>query len=452
MSASNCVPQPAANPPPLESTNASNQTRAAAMSRHTDYLMAAALLFLAFSYIKAAPLVTRVLPVDLTLLGGIVVALGIFHRFFESGLTLHSGFGLVAGLWVTFLLGIPPGPWNPATGNKIEGLYTLALFSALGGLYLLRTTHSRSIWLGLNVVQGGLVTLLTLVFPSQLAAAYGRLAIEGGSTISAGRATGAAVVVLVAVALGLRRQRRLAPISVALLLGVVMVGTGSRGPLLGSIVAVLIVALVPSRGRLTRLLLGGSAFSLMVYVAISDNLASSRLTTLDVSAQNRLELWRQAGGIILSHPFGIGWGNLRQHLSPGMMSSVSWVQYPHNLLIEVFSESSWIAGTVLVIVLAKACRRQTIGAQTPVEMAMLGLLVFNLVSAMFSSDVVGNRGVWVSVGAALALSRPARTKSPQVPISSDHVQPDGHRRMEGELDASRSAIEGHLSRKRLAAR
>jgi MFS family permease len=210
---------------------------------------------------------------------------------------------------------------------------------------LLRTSKART-WLLAGVVAlGVLMAVLSIVSPNEQAAINGRLAVDGSNAIAAGRAAGAAVVVLLVLALGRSRQWRLAVLA-AMGLSLSMIAAGSRGPLLAAIIAVIIVSTAPRSARkVQRLALGLGALALAWWVASQLQLIPERL----------------------------------------------------------------IAGIILVIVLVKALKRQWEVATTPVEMAMLGLFIFFLQPAMVTGDVNSNRGVWIALGAGLVAVQSAPT-------------------------------------------
>ncbi|MDF2094128.1 O-antigen ligase family protein [Knoellia sp. 3-2P3] len=353
-------------------------------------------------YVKGTPLLREWFPADPTLLGIALLLSWCVCEVFRRRWRLPKEWAPIAILALAFTIGYRGGALNPYASQKMQSLVVLTLPCALGAVLVLGSARARRIWLALVVGLGALVAGLAIASPNEQAAINGRLAIEGGNTIGAGRATGAAVVVLVALALGGVRRRVLAGVAGAVT-GVAMVGTGSRGPLLAAVISVLVVAILPKmRGRARRVLLGAIALVVSAYLALRADLVSNRLTTTaDDSSAVRRSLWMRGVEVSGDHPLGIGWGNLHSYLNMGPGVFTGWRQYPHNLFLEVAVEASWLALTVLLAVMMISWRRQRMMAMTPVELAMLGLFVFAVISAMVSGDVNDNRGVWVAIGAAL---------------------------------------------------
>lgn len=370
------------------------------------------LLLLGFGgYIKGLPLLSAA-PVDITVMAAGFVLLVCVHRWFRARLQLPRGKEYVLGLWWIFLLGWPSFDLAYSAA-KLSKIYTLVLLCAVGALFILNTPRARRTWVEGTVMLGVFMAVLVHIAPNQEALATGRLAIEGSNTIGSGRGIGAAAVALATVGLSTRRHR-VKLLALAVFLAATAVGSGSRGPVLAAMISVVVVAITSSkRGKAVRIFLSSLALGATAYLALRMNLVADRLlTTKDQSAEYRRYLWSETASLIPSHPFGIGWGQLFNYPAGQIVTESGEVQYPHNLFLEVFSEAGWFAGAALVAVLMIAFRRQRRAAQTPVEMAMLGLFVFYLLSAMVSGDVNDNRGVWIGIGAALvAVAAPRSEES-----------------------------------------
>jgi O-antigen ligase len=365
------------------------------------------LLLVAFAgFVKGSPLVQKITPVDPTFIGASVVTAAVVFALLRHESRATRGIWLIVMVWASFLIGLPGDQWNDYTQRKVVALFALSLPCAIGAMVLLRTPRARAAYLGGIVALGILVAVLSIVSPDPEAQLAGRLAVDGSNTIAAGLATGAAVVALFSMALGRTKRRGLA-IASGLALSVFMIGSGSRGPLLAAIAATIVVSAFSSGARkVKRLALGLGMLALAWWLTSALQLVSARLTTTtDTSSEARRRLWSEGISLVWLHPLGIGWGNLDQYLSQSARLTSGITQYPHNLILEVFTESSWVAGVILVAVLAKAFLRQRAAATTPVEMAMLGLFVFFVQSAMVSGDINDNRGVWVALGGGLAAIR-----------------------------------------------
>lgn len=360
------------------------------------------LLVLAFGgYVKGSSFLSWA-PLDITVMAAAVVALLIADAMLGGAAGPRHRVWLVAlpVACMAGLLAVGVTDKNDYAAVKSLHVFVVAPLCVLGGAYLLRGATHRRYWCVAMAVFGLVVLAVALVEPSAVAGE--RLASDGGNTIGAGRATGAACVVLGLAALTARRWRLL------WLAGAVLAAWGafeaaSRGPLGAAAVAIVVaVAATRVRGRFGRIVTVGVAAVALAVWSVRFGQFDQRLTTLsDASAQMRGRLWQQAGRMIPESPLGVGWGRSYDETGIAVLDS-GYTQYPHNIVLEVFSEGGWLAGVLLLVVLWLALRRQWRLASSPAETILLGLLVFAVVNAMVSGDVNTNRGLWVALGSALA--------------------------------------------------
>ncbi len=351
-------------------------------------------------YVAGSPLVSALLPVSPILLGALGTALLVAVRpvgepipLQRLGVVLLFGAGLVGG-------------WAFATGSayasdKGAHLATMVPLSMIGGVVLLRHRRARAWWVAATIGYAFLVSALILLAPDQVAAESSRLSLEGGNTIAAGRAPGAAVAALLTLAVA-RNRYRARLLLMAAALSIVLLATGSRGPLLAVIAAfALVVPLVPARsnGRPRWVWLGPAVAAVAGagYWGVSHGFLADRLTTVtDGSALTRVALYEATWEEVGRHPFGAGWGYLEQVYANGHLAGFT---YPHNILLETVVEAGWLGFAGLVAVLVMAWRTQRSRCEDPYELAMLALLVFFFISALVSGDLPSHRALWVMVGA-----------------------------------------------------
>lgn len=375
---------------------------------------ALALVFLAFGgYIKSLPAVAAVAGVDTTLIAAGVVSASVYIGLLTIRETQAEAIFWVAALTTASVVGVLGSDAGAYSSSKVRSDLPLVLLCLLGGVLILGDVRVREWWLRGIVLTGFLVALLALLMPSQLAQSTGVLAIEGGNTIGQGRGTGAAVVVLAIVAFVKRSWVVLAP---CLALFAVTLLSGSRGPVLATLATVMIVvALERGANRRLRLLLAVGALVAVVWLALAADLVADRLTTFnDTSANARRRLWMENLDLLVSHPAGIGWGREIDHLPLWVsLNGVGDQQYSHNLVLEVGVEGGWMALIVLLAIFTIGFARQRRVTRDATESAMLGVLVFFTLNAMVSGDLNDNRGLWVSLGAALVAGGPSsRVRQP----------------------------------------
>lgn len=359
------------------------------------------LALLAFAgYFKGSPLFAN-LPLDLSLVGALFTAVPIAVWLLRRPFAVPHFRLIFAFLLLFAVAAIPSVDVTEYSRPKTLEALILVPLTLMGGISILRFRRARAIWLVLVVALGFLVGGLALAFPDVTAADLGRLSLEGGSTIGISRGMSAAVVVLFISALFGRRFRLLTA-AAGVALALIMVMTGSRGPVLSAVIAVAAtVCLAPQRGRSFRILAGGFALAAVVVGVVASEFASDRLRTFqDTSTQARIVLWEAAARTAAQNPFGIGWGQFYWYLRPQETLDTGYTQYPHNLVLEVAVEAGWLAALILIVLIAYAVWEQARSATTPVEAGMLGFLILMVASAMVSGDVPGNRGVWLALGAS----------------------------------------------------
>lgn len=375
----------------------------ATRGRIPELIATAGLAILAFiGYIKAAPIISS-FPVDLTFFGAAIVALAILVS--APRLLAMRGIAPLILIYLALLVGaVPVGVSTEYSSSKVLRVLLLVPICLLGARIILRTDRARTTWLQIIVLLGFIIAALTILFPDDIAAESGRLTIADGNSIGSARGVGAAVTVLMIWALHGKRRRWIS-VAAAAVLVLVMLLIGTRGPLLAAAAAVTASTFL-SRANKTpvRPLLAILAVGSAAWIAVTEaEKFSGRLFTLqDDSADARRALWADTLRILTDNPLGIGWGQLAQYLRPGYSLESGAVQYPHNLILEIFVEAGWLSGALIILALGWAAWIQTRASTTPVETAMLALLIFSLVSALVSGDVTSNREVWVAVGATMA--------------------------------------------------
>lgn len=318
----------------------------------------------------------------------------------RMGTQLHYPLVVVL-VFLSFLPGFLVTSLNPYGQTKL-----LAVIIAL--MLVMAPSTSRSISanfelamrLILLIAIGTSVLLFFLGEPD----VSGRISLWGLNPISTGRVTGLAVVILSAVLI--TRVRNIAPFWLALLaIPIATIATfqsGSRGPILAILVSLAVVLLVagPTKTFISRVLvlcfLGVGTFLLFS----SNVLEDTRITTAD--ANGRDILFGAAIEEIVTNPVGIGWGNFYLEL-PNFPRVDAYTLYPHNIFLEIGVEGGWFALVTFVILVFLAFRNLFFGVRDGSNIAtiVLAILIFTLVNASLSSDFLGNRLLWLSIGLSL---------------------------------------------------
>lgn len=367
-----------------------------------DFSASGLLVLLLFAgYIKTSPALAW-LPIDLTLLAAVGVAVATAAGWLGRRGRLPDGTSLILVVVASFL---PAVIWASSTDyarSKVV-LFPVTLLCAVGAAFLISNPRRMRFLLYWTVAMGLTMWLLTTLAPAT-EELYGRVALEGsGNTIAPARAAGAALVALAALAVA-RQARLLLVAMVAAPLLSLMFSSGSRGPLVAGVIAVVLMVLARPGGHRLRntllaFLLGGAAG--WVALASTSVFARDRIAMLFESDRGqsvdvRLWLYRESLVAVWEHPEGLGWGGLAERLYPLQL-------YPHNIVLEVIAEGGWIPGAVFLGVLSVGFTRTLICVRYPAAIAAFGLLLYWTLNAMVSGDINDNRALFAMLGVALVI-------------------------------------------------
>ena len=234
---------------------------------------------------------------------------------------------------------------------------------------------------------------------------YGRLNIDGGSTISTSRALGAVVVFMfiLTIAPGVRRHWRLACLLAAAGSLTLMLLVGSRGPFLSVAITIplmIFTARLPARARIAGLIsLAVSIALILAYSARIESTGVRRVLTFlsgDANNTSRSNLYNLASNEIIANPFGLGWYGFAH------LKGAYGFAYPHNIVLEIFAEAGWLAGIAFLAYAGLALVKLRVTTSTTYGMAFYGLAIYWLTAAQFSNDINGNRITWAAMAFGFA--------------------------------------------------
>lgn len=349
--------------------------------------------------VKEAPSLGWI-PVDLTLLSAILVAVSVIVSRVRFGM-ISGRIAVPITVFVSFLFGVFSATLQGHSATKVALLFTITLLLALAPFYLLRTPGQRKAFLA-ALVGIGIFTAATTLLTGSVANEYSnRLSLEGSNTIATAQMVGAAAIIwFIAIFRGgITATHRVALFATVCALAFVALASGSRGPVIGAALALFAaLMLIPGfrayRGRAAAgFVLVGSASALWAVMSGTDGF--TRIFGFvsgggDASTDARQSLWAESWTIIQANPFGIGWGNFQ---------SLGFT-YPHNLMLEVAVEAGLTISVLLLIYVSTSAVRITKLCATTELAPFMALLVFSLFNAMVSSDINGNRLLWVMLSVA----------------------------------------------------
>lgn len=325
----------------------------------------------------------------------------------------HLRIGHTAAFLPLFLLVLLPGIATASfstgySNQKVLLLLTLVPLLILAPQQLIVSAHRMHAFSVATGIIGFTVACAIELRGSADIDAAGRVGLEDANVIGLGRVCALGAVCLLMTPVPARcRIVSIAGAAVCLHAAVL---TGSRGPMLAAIVAVFLGSVASQRhgvGRLTRaaaiLLLGGAS---LMTLSPSARILSAVGGRTDVA---RIELVQASGDLFVKRPWGIGWGDFALEMPLGIRDdSQGWAQYPHNVLLEAAVEGGILAALGLAYLVFYAWRRslQVAKDDNPTPFA---LLTASIIFSLTSSDLTGNRTLWVMIGICL-VSLPAASR------------------------------------------
>lgn len=374
-------------------------------------------LFLTAGQFKSDPRVEW-LPIDLTLLIALATAAFVVWVFLKGQLRLPRSLFILLGFYLLFLPALFWTDWNSYAIEKTVRFFTLTLLATVAPLFLIRSRNELFRFLNALGLLGAIMTidaLLTLITQGEVVAARlttNQLTAFGATSIGFGRVIGTSL--LWAAVLGVeRRLNYLFALGVIGALAIVLLGSGSRGPLFGTLTAFVLMLVLHKRGgasRMARVLMIAVVGGIVVRLSLPLIPANSLLRietflegTLGSSELSRLHAFTLAWPSIQENPLGIGLGGFATH----NLWIHSTRQYPHNILLETLLEGGWLAGMYLIFLVLLALRRVHAlvlhKAWAPEAMGLFAILCFFLMNVMVSGDLNDNKALFALIGIGIIL-------------------------------------------------
>lgn len=227
-------------------------------------------------------------------------------------------------------------------------------------------------------------------------------------------------------------HKKISLISLAILgtiILIVMLGTGSKGPLFALLFSLLIV-FTPSFK--TLFLKSKTYFFIFIapiflyafyYIALKvlpyyAVMRFADIFTNDSFDSGRMVIWQTALDLITINPLGIGIGHFVDY---------SYFPYPHNIILESFVEGGWIFGIYLIgmlIVTFLVIRRLSLSGNY-IYQAVYTLMLISLINAMVSGDLISPKELYITItlGFSLIFTRELHKniqRNPNVRTSTSH--------------------------------
>lgn len=391
------------------------------MKKWTDWIDGKAVVFALFLFagnLKADPRLAW-LPIDFTVLFALLTVILMIRALIKSKGRVPSEIFWILLLFFCFAIPIFWTEFTPYAEEKVSRLFTLTLLVTVAPIFLFRTNEDlKRLYivltiLGLMMGVDSIISLFT----------NGRLEINpnlstgitafGSNTIALGRSAGLAFIWIAALALE-GRLKLLKAFGLLGILVVVLLGSGSRGPLLTAVASLGLLGLLfywkkqaygwRFTGVLVILLIVG-AYS----VTVAPETASQRIEAFlqgnfTHSEQMRMIAYARSWEMIVQTPLGVGWGGFVEHINLWFGATK---QYPHNIILETLLEGGWLVGVCLTLVPLLALVHIYRRATSMEARVLFALLFFFLANAMVSGDINDNKEFF----AFMALSLVYREKT-----------------------------------------
>jgi O-antigen ligase len=391
-------------------------------------------LFLSAGYFKADPRLAW-MPVDLTLLSAGLTVVFVMRELIRQGTNLRvsRSIYLVVLLFTLFLPSLFWTEWHAYAQEKVSRFYTLTLLATVAPMILLRVQADLRRFLNALSLLGGLMVIdAAFQLITQGDSLY-RLTAFGSNTIALGHATG---LMLIWVAM-LTIERRVHLVLGGATMGalaLILLASGSRGPLISTGIALVVTFVLLQRQSSHQLLrfvtlMAAGAFAVSISLSVIPQSSLQRVQSfingqLGGSEEYRLQAWRLSWNLIQESPLGIGLGGFVNRIN---LWSGEVRQFSHNIILEALLEGGWAAGlcltALLITVLARTYRLAASLTEKTEYRALFAVVVFLIANEMVSGELNDSKMLFAFMGLALGLRGRVREQKQDRPshVSSSTV-------------------------------
>jgi O-antigen ligase len=322
----------------------------------------------------------------------------------------------LAGLVALLLVRLPSSQDASYGNSKVELFLAVCVLTFVVGVLV---GYVRSDLLLFIAVSAGM-TLAAAIYDVVLlgnggidSPATNRLALSSWfDPIGFARSMGELALILLFAAARARTPARRTFFVLALLpTAVAFLGTGSRGPLLGLVVAVpaMLLWMFGNKRMAKRVvitvaiaLVGATVLSSAGFIpGQSVDRALSVFTGSELPGETpRSVLWNEA-----THQISSSWQNAAFGIGTGSFAAVDIYgeRYPHNIVLETWAELGILGLGLLVLAIGASLYR--LGGLTlrggdagALAGLLFALIVYSVVNALVSGDLAGNSAIWLYMG------------------------------------------------------
>jgi O-antigen ligase len=338
---------------------------------------------------------------------------------------------LSLGLFAIMLLRLTGSPAEVYGSAKVQLFLTINCAALVAGLLVGRNRRDLELCLALMLVVAAVGAAGLLVELSNGAPPVypGRYGLGGQDPIALGRLSATGLLIATYALWTAGAGMRLAALCTVPVLAIGFLASGSRGPLIGLLLGLIVLGglLARERGVGGRgpLVLGGIVLGALVASHVVPGDAMNRVAETLVGGESgldtngRSELWAEAWRAFVDHPaLGVGTG--------GFAAVAPIETYPHNLFLEAAAEWGLLGLLPLVAALGVGAAKLAAAIRRPppgeggLAVLVAALFASALINAMVSGDITTNGDVWLTLGLALGLAsrEPPRTVPGERPLPS----------------------------------
>lgn len=330
------------------------------------------------------------LPIDISILSMVIP--GIYFILYSlKTMSVHKSFFVIIAFLVSL---IPTIFYLNSESEKLIMFLMIFFVLSLISPTLLDNKLSLRLFIKTLLITSLTIVLLAL-FGLENTHTTGRLTLNGGNPIWLARAVSIAAFCLLVLLI----HNKIRILKFLILFAptmFIMVSTGSKGPIIAMILAILVIyfskfkRFITSKRTLTSIgvfLFFAVPIGLVTFMLFPDPF--SRLidtTSIDGNAA-RVILYSDALNAIKDNPMGIGLGNFIQY---------SYFDYPHNLILEAFAELGLISGTMLILMLLLSfIGLKRIAKNNVYGDIILGFFIMSFINSMVSGDLTSPKELYL---------------------------------------------------------
>jgi O-antigen ligase len=385
------------------------------------YAEIALALFFLIGLVKGDPSLSST-PVDLTVLVGVIVQLGVCYRLVvkRQPLRLPVEYICYIPLIIMMILSLTYAPDLSGGLDKSLRFVCLTGIGIIAPFVLFDEFRKISRFFGVLILGGvGLaINSLTMLGGQE------RMVSPSGLNTELGAACAVALILLWSLVFPrLALLKRMLVYPVLGLLGVALIGSGGRFANVSAVICILVGAILCRKLFTDIFIFGGLGLLALPFIWIPQASVDYLLSLLHPSQAmgTRNDLMWLGVRMFSEHPFlGVGAQGFR-YLSPNPLT----YNYPHNLILELGSEMGIIAAMSFLALAFCAFRenvrqlRDPVLRRTPLVIPVLLLLIYVFLDAMVSGDINDMRFMWFVFGLPFVL----RILASNVPaLSLEHLK------------------------------